>query len=96
MLRIDTWFDPGLVTATNAAFGGEAAVTRQFLPDSVLDDPTQRVYAARVDGRLVAAGESTMLDGVVGIFGIATLPEYRRRGIGTALTWFVMADRAAT
>jgi ribosomal protein S18 acetylase RimI-like enzyme len=95
VLRVD---DAALLDAVvevdEAAFGGEAALTRRFLPDAVLEDSAQRVYAARVDGRLVGAGESTTLDGVLGVFGIATRPEYRRRGIGTALTWFLMADRA--
>jgi ribosomal protein S18 acetylase RimI-like enzyme len=83
-----------LVEVDAAAFGGEPAITRRFLPDAVLDDPAQRVYAARVDGRLVAAGESTTVDGVLGVFGVATLPAYRRRGIGAALTSFLLADRA--
>jgi predicted GNAT family acetyltransferase len=59
-----------------------------------LDDPAQRVYAARVDGTLVAAGETTSLDGIIGVFGIATVPEYRCRGIGAALTSYVVRDRA--
>jgi GNAT superfamily N-acetyltransferase len=83
-----------LVEVDAAAFGGEPDVVRRFLPDAVLDDAAQRVYAARVDGRLVAAGESTTLDGVMGVFGIATLPEFRRRGIGAALTSYLMQDRA--
>jgi ribosomal protein S18 acetylase RimI-like enzyme len=95
LLRVD---DPALldevVDVDSSAFGGEAAQTRGFLPDAVLDDPAQRVYAARVDGRLVAAGETAALDGVLGVFGIATHPGFRRRGIGTALTAFVIADRA--
>jgi ribosomal protein S18 acetylase RimI-like enzyme len=84
-----------LVEVDAAAFGGDVAITRRFLPDAVLDDPAQRVYAARADGRLVAAGESTTVDGVIGVFGIATLPAYRRRGIGAALTTFLLEDRAA-
>jgi GNAT superfamily N-acetyltransferase len=90
--------DPALldevVEVDAAAFGGDAATTRLFLPDAVLEDPTQRVYAARVGGRLVSVGESTMLDGVVGVFGIATVPAYRRRGIGAAVTAYLLADRA--
>lgn len=96
LLRVE---DPALlddvVVVDAAAFGGEAAMTRRFLPDAVLEDPAQRVYAARVDGELVAAGESTTLDGVIGVFGIATVPAFRRRGIGAALTSFLIADRAA-
>ena len=89
--------DPALldevVEVDAAAFGGDAATTRLFLPDAVLQDPTQRVYAARVDGRLVSVGESTTLDGVIGVFGVATVPAYRRRGIGAAVTALLIADR---
>jgi len=61
----------------------------------VLEDPAQRVYAARVDGRIVSVGESTTLDGVIGVFGIATLPAFRGRGIGAALSAHLIADRAS-
>jgi ribosomal protein S18 acetylase RimI-like enzyme len=74
------------------AFGGEPA--RGFLPDAMLDDPAQRVYAATVEGAVVGSGECTLVDGVMGVFGIATLPEHRRRGIGAALTSRLIADRA--
>ncbi len=84
-----------IVEVDAAAFGGDAAITRLFVPDAVLQDPTQRVYGARIDGRMVAAGESTLLDGILGVFGIATHPAFRHRGIGTALTAFLIADRAA-
>jgi ribosomal protein S18 acetylase RimI-like enzyme len=74
------------------AFGGEPA--RGFLPDAMLDDPAQGVYAARVDGAIVGSGECIVVDGVMGVFGIATLPEYRRRGIAAALTSRMIRDRA--
>jgi ribosomal protein S18 acetylase RimI-like enzyme len=82
-----------VVEVDAAAFGGDAGTTRLFLPDAVLEDPAQRVYAARVDGRIVSVGESTTLDGVVGVFGVATVPAYRRRGIGAAVTTRLLADR---
>jgi ribosomal protein S18 acetylase RimI-like enzyme len=43
-------------------------------------------YVARLDGEAVGTVEATEGGGVVGLYNIATLPEYRRRGIGTALT----------
>jgi ribosomal protein S18 acetylase RimI-like enzyme len=44
-------------------------------------------FLARLDGAPVAAGDFTApLDGFTELMGIATLEEYRRRGIGLALT----------
>jgi hypothetical protein len=77
-----------------AAFGGEAAVTRRYLPDAMLADPAQRAYVALLDGVPVGAGETTLVDGVLGVFGIATVPAVRRRGIASALTARVIGDRA--
>jgi ribosomal protein S18 acetylase RimI-like enzyme len=46
-----------------------------------------RCFLALVHGRPVAAGAHTVpIDGFTELVGIATLPEYRRRGIATALT----------
>ncbi len=49
-------------------------------------DPGARVYAAFLDGVVVGSGETYVADGVMGVFGVATVPEARRRGIGSALT----------
>jgi len=83
------------VAATDAAgFGGDAGVTRRFLADGVLDDPTQRVYAAMSDREMVGAGETSLADGVLGVFGVTTVPAARRRGIGAALTAHMIAERS--
>ena len=48
-----------------------------------------RAFTARLDGVGVSAGMYTDIrDGVTELVGIATLPEYRRRGFGGALTAF--------
>ena len=44
------------------------------------------VVAAYVDGQPVARGGHTLIDGVSEITGVATLPAFRRRGLGTAVT----------
>jgi len=80
--------------ADAAAFGSDPSVVRSFIPDAVLEDPSQRVYVAMADGEVVGAGESGIADGVLGVFGIATLPSVRRRGVATALTSFLIEDRA--
>ena len=46
-----------------------------------------RFFAALdADGQCVATGGSRVVDGAALVAGVATLPAYRRRGIGTAIT----------
>ena len=80
--------------ADAASFGAEVALTRAFLPDALLQDAAQRVFVAIAGGAVVGAGESGLADGVLGVFGIATIPSFRRRGIAAALTSRLIADRA--
>ncbi len=55
-----------------------------------LDDPDMRYFIGRVHGQAVSASIGVISDGVVGIFGVATKPAYRRRGYGTAMTWVAL------
>jgi GNAT superfamily N-acetyltransferase len=54
-----------------------------------------RTYLARLDGRPVATALGAILDGVVAIYNVATVPEARRRGAGSAVTAAAMADAQA-
>jgi GNAT superfamily N-acetyltransferase len=58
-------------------------------------DAIQRVFLARLDGQPVATSLGFVLDGVVGIYNVATIPEARRRGAGGAVTVAAMADGRA-
>jgi ribosomal protein S18 acetylase RimI-like enzyme len=80
--------------ADAAAFGADVALTRAFLPDALIGDASQRVFVAIVEDRVVGAGESAIAHGVLGVFGIATIPSFRRRGIAGALTSSLIQDRA--
>ena len=40
----------------------------------------------RVDGDVVSVSMAYVSDEIVGVYGVATLPEYRRRGYAQALT----------
>ncbi len=43
---------------------------------------TQRTYVARLEGRPVATSLGSVLDGIVAIYNVATVPAARRRGAG--------------
>ena len=47
--------------------------------------PAIRRYLAWIDGAPVGGGAAYVHDGVLGIFGTATLPRFRRRGVQAAL-----------
>ena len=53
---------------------------------SIGPDPIQDVVLARRDGEPAATALGFVVDGVVGIFNVATLPEHERNGLGTAVT----------
>ena len=52
----------------------------------VLGDDRLRLWLGTLDARPVAASWSAVIDGHVGIYGVATVPDARRRGYGEALT----------
>jgi GNAT superfamily N-acetyltransferase len=81
-----------LVDVEVGAFETDRAVAEGLLAPSQLPLPNVRLYAALSDGRAVAQAVTNTQRGAVGVFGVATLPEYRRRGIGTAITAFAIDD----
>jgi predicted GNAT family acetyltransferase len=81
-----------LVEVEVGAFETDRAVAEGLLAPSQLSLPNVRLYAALADGRAVAQAVTNTQGGAVGVFGVATLPEYRRHGIGTAITAFAIDD----
>ncbi|HYM84777.1 MAG TPA: GNAT family N-acetyltransferase [Candidatus Dormibacteraeota bacterium] len=73
------------------------------LPDAVVPTLAERFgallsrrdlrwFAARFDGEIVACALSVVSGGVVGIYNVATIPEARGRGAGSAVTAAALAD----
>jgi len=76
------------VAATVAAAGFEAPREpfAALLTSAVAAIPGLSIYVAHAEGRPVSTATAWLGDGGVGIFNVATPPEYRGRGYGRALT----------
>jgi GNAT superfamily N-acetyltransferase len=62
------------------------SVARRFIPEAVLETPGVSLYLALLEDQPVGTAVAHVDDGAVGIFGVATLPRARGRGVGSALT----------
>jgi GNAT superfamily N-acetyltransferase len=51
-----------------------------------------RLYLGRVHEEAVATSEVFLVGSVAGVYGMATHPAFRRRGIGTAMTWAALEE----
>jgi GNAT superfamily N-acetyltransferase len=76
----------GMWQIQSTAFGMRPDVVRAYLGAELLRTPGVTCLIADLDGRAVASALAMEIDGSVGLFGVATLPEARGRGIGTAIT----------
>jgi len=57
-------------------------------------DPQVALFAGYLDGQPVATARLVCLERVAEISSVATLPEQRRRGFGTAMTWAAAVEGA--
>jgi N-acetylglutamate synthase len=67
----------------------------QLMTPEVLAAPGVRCYVGEAGGQTVTTGLGVKLGSSVAIFNIATPPEHRRRGYGTAVTARAVADGLA-
>jgi GNAT superfamily N-acetyltransferase len=63
--------------------------------DPALTLPGTRVYLGDVDGEPVTTALAITVGDAVGVFNVATPPEHRRRGYGTAITGRILNDAFA-
>ena len=69
-----------------ASFGTAPEVASRLLGRGALERPDIRLYLGIADGAAVAMAYVHRHEGALGVFGVATVPEARRRGYGTAIT----------
>lgn len=72
-------------------------VTEQLIAttQSFFSGTAVRPYIVIVEGKAVGGGTLTLRNGVAGLLGSSTLPEYRRRGIQSALIGVRLEDARA-
>jgi GNAT superfamily N-acetyltransferase len=86
--------EPVTTAAQQRAFGdavaGSYAMPRDLISGfevpALLTTPGVRCYVGTMDGRPVATSLLLVTGDVAGVHIVGTLPEYRRRGIGAAMT----------
>jgi ribosomal protein S18 acetylase RimI-like enzyme len=94
-----------LACVVAAGFGAPTAEGAAELPPEAIDalapsmacalDPEVGLLVGYVDGKPVASAFVYAVGPIAGITGVATIPAYRRRGLGTALTWEALREGAA-
>jgi N-acetylglutamate synthase len=75
-----------------AGFGAPAEVMAVLYTPRLLSAPGVSFYLAEVDGKPVATGTGCAFQGLVGVYSVATPPEHRRRGYGSAVVAQIVAD----
>ncbi len=82
--------------ATLADFYELSKSVPRYVPSlAAATDPDVALFVGYCDGQAVATSRMACLGGVAEITGVSTLPEYRKRGFGTAMTWATIAEAAA-
>ncbi|MEO5940655.1 MAG: GNAT family N-acetyltransferase [Candidatus Limnocylindrales bacterium] len=70
-------------------------VVERYAGLSIGPRAVQHTYLARLDGRAVGTSLGFVVEGVVGVYNVATLEDARRRGVGAAITAAAVAGGLA-
>jgi ribosomal protein S18 acetylase RimI-like enzyme len=70
-----------------AGFGLPAAAGSQFLTEQLWARPNLRFYLGTIGGEPACTSALVTTESVAGIYWVATLEAFRRRGLGEAITW---------
>jgi ribosomal protein S18 acetylase RimI-like enzyme len=94
--RVTTAAEHDVEVATDAAgFESEPLMARKLFPASLFARPYSAEFVGYVEDVPVATAVLMTTGSTAGIYGVATIPSYRRRGIGTAMTWRAVAEGIA-
>ena len=67
--------------------GLRAELAQRLIPPSFATDPDVQLFVGRLDERPVATSIAIRSGDASGVYNVGTLPEARRRGLGSAVTW---------
>jgi GNAT superfamily N-acetyltransferase len=71
--------------------GTSEDVARRLFSDSFAADPDVELVRAYLDDRVVGTSLALRTGSVAGVYAVETLPDARRKGVGTAATWAAVA-----
>jgi GNAT superfamily N-acetyltransferase len=74
--------------------GTPPELARAIYSPAFAGDEQVQLFCARLDGRAVGTSVAIQSERASGIVAVGTLPSARRRGVGAALSWAAVADRA--
>lgn len=77
----------GYVQAMCAGFGMPLEIGRVMFGANLLGLEGFTGFVGSIDGAAVSTSAVFVVDGIAGVYNVATVPEHRGRGIGEALTW---------
>lgn len=70
-----------------AGFGLPVEIARRLTTERMLSHPEVELHLGYLEGEAVVSGALIRSEEVAGVYNIATVPAYRRRGLGEAMTW---------
>jgi len=67
--------------------GLRAELAHRLISSSFATDPDVQLFVGRLDERPVATSIAIRSGDALGVYNVGTLPDARRRGVGSAVTW---------
>ncbi len=85
---------PRLWEVVREAFGLTPALARVAIPEDVFGTPGQRVWMLTVDGAVLSAVSTVLVDSAMAVWSMATPPAWQGHGYGRRLLTTALAQAA--